>query len=191
MLNFPQNSYNCPWILENPKISPRNPKIVPENPSYFLENIFKFPRNHALIRICFLSDEKIDRKTAFGRIAFAIAYGDQTELNEKITKLNEKVIHPLTVLDTPGKASVRVIILSDPNELEICFVDAEGFDQLSQVDPESDAQLNKEIQRDPFQDKWKYNTHRQKMWGCMGTISKDSFSFRSIFMVFTELRNWL
>lgn len=63
------------------------------------------------------------------------------------------MIHPLTVLDTPGKASVRVIILSDPNDLEICFVDTEGFDQLSQVDPDSDGQLNKEIQRDPFQSK--------------------------------------
>ncbi|XP_031625445.1 glyoxalase domain-containing protein 4 isoform X2 [Contarinia nasturtii] len=96
-------------------------------------------------------DEKIDRKTAFGRIAFAIAFEEQTKLSEEVTKRNAKVIHPLTSLDTPGKATVRVIILSDPNELEICFVDDEGFAQLSQVDPGSDADLDKNVQRDPFQ----------------------------------------
>lgn len=99
-------------------------------------------------------DGPIDRKTAFGRIAFAILYDDQTKLSEEVTKQNAKVIHPLTSLDTPGKATVRVIILSDPNDLEICFVDEEGFSQLSQVDPDSNADLDKNIKRDPFQKKW-------------------------------------
>ncbi|XP_055303423.1 glyoxalase domain-containing protein 4 [Sitodiplosis mosellana] len=98
-------------------------------------------------------DGPIDRKTAFGRIAFAIAFDDQTKLSDEVNKRNAKVIHPLTSLDTPGKATVRVIILSDPNELEICFVDDEGFSQLSQFDPASDADLNKNIARDPFQKK--------------------------------------
>lgn len=96
-------------------------------------------------------DGLIDRKTAFGRIAFAIAFDDQTKLSDEVTKRNAKVIHPLTSLDTPGKATVRVIILSDPNELEICFVDEEGFSQLSQIDLASDADLNKNITKDPFQ----------------------------------------
>lgn len=96
-------------------------------------------------------DGVIDRKTAFGRIAFAIAFDDQTKLSDEVTKRNAKVIHPLTSLDTPGKATVRVIILSDPNELEICFVDEEGFSQLSQIDLASDADLNKNIKKDPFQ----------------------------------------
>lgn len=98
-------------------------------------------------------DGPIDRKTAFGRIAFAIKYDDQTKLSEEVNKQNAKVIHPLTSLDTPGKATVRVIILSDPNDLEICFVDEEGFSQLSQVDPDSNADLDKNIKRDPFQKK--------------------------------------
>lgn len=101
----------------------------------------------------FNSDVPVDRKTAFGRIAFAIPFDEQTKLNDAIIKLNKTVIHPLTSLDTPGKATVRVIILSDPNQLEICFVDEEGFSQLSQIDPSSDAALNKEISRDPFQPK--------------------------------------
>lgn len=98
-------------------------------------------------------DGLIDRKTAFGRIAFAIPFDDQTKLNEEVTKRNETIIHPLTSLDTPGKATVRVIILSDPNQLEICFVDEEGFSQLSQIDPRSDGILNTSIERDPFQKK--------------------------------------
>lgn len=102
--------------------------------------------------ICF-PDVSIDRKSAFGRIAFAIPFDEQTKLNDDVKKLNAPVIHPLTSLDTPGKATVRVIILSDPNQLEICFVDEEGFSQLSQVDPASDAELNKNIERDPFQAK--------------------------------------
>lgn len=98
-------------------------------------------------------DGLIDRKSAFGRIAFAIPFDEQTKLNDDVTKLKVPVIHPLTSLDTPGKATVRVIILSDPNQLEICFVDEEGFSQLSQIDAASDAALNKEIERDPFQKK--------------------------------------
>lgn len=108
---------------------------------------------YILMEFFFNLDVPVDRKTAFGRIAFAIPFDEQTKLNDAIIKLNETVIHPLTSLDTPGKATVRVIILSDPNQLEICFVDEEGFSQLSQIDPSSDAALNKEISRDPFQPK--------------------------------------
>lgn len=63
----------------------------------------------------------------------------------------QTILTPLITLATPGKATVRVIILSDPNDLEICFVDEEGFTQLSQIDPQSDADLDKFIKKDPFQ----------------------------------------
>lgn len=51
-------------------------------------------------------------------------------------------------LETPGKATVRVIILADPDGHEICFVDDEAFKQLSQVDPEGDELLTKYIKSD-------------------------------------------
>lgn len=51
-------------------------------------------------------------------------------------------------MDTPGKATVRVIILADPDGHEICFVDDEGFRQLSQVDPEGEKLLDKYIAKD-------------------------------------------
>lgn len=48
---------------------------------------------------------------------------------------------------------MRVIILADPDGHEICFVDDEGFTQLSAFDADGDRQLNKYIEKDPFQDK--------------------------------------
>lgn len=96
-------------------------------------------------------DEPIDRKTAFGRIAFAVPYDTQPEINQLITEHKQVILTPLISLATPGKANVRVIILADPNGLEICFVDDEGFSQLSQIDPNSDADLTKYIKKDPFQ----------------------------------------
>jgi len=96
-------------------------------------------------------DESIDRKTAFGRIAFAVPHDTQPEINQLILNNKQPILTPLISLATPGKANVRVIILADPNGLEICFVDEEGFSQLSEVDPEGEAELDKYIRLDPYQ----------------------------------------
>lgn len=97
-------------------------------------------------------DEPIDRAEAFGRIAFAVPYDTQPSIDALIRKNNQKVLIDLVSLDTPGKATVRVIILQDPTGHEICFVDDEGFSQLSAFDPKSDADLEKFIKKDPFQE---------------------------------------
>lgn len=97
-------------------------------------------------------DDAIDRAAAYGRIAFAVPYDLQPSIDELIKKNNQTILTPLVSLDTPGKADVRVIILADPNGHEICFVDDEGFTQLSQFDPQSEADLDKYIKKDPFQD---------------------------------------
>lgn len=93
----------------------------------------------------------IDRKTAYGRIAFAVPYEIQPVIEKIVKENNQPILKDLVTLPTPGKADVRVIILSDPNQLEICFVDEEGFSQLSQFDPKGDADLEKYIKKDPFQ----------------------------------------
>lgn len=85
---------------------------------------------------------------AYGRIAFSCPFEEQLVIEKKIQEANEKILTPLISLDTPGKATVRVIILADPDGHEICFVDDESFRQLSQVDPNSDAELNKFIKSD-------------------------------------------
>lgn len=96
-------------------------------------------------------DHPIDRAQAFGRIAFGVPYDLQPTIDSLIQKNERTILTPLVTLDTPGKASVRVIILADPDGHEICFVDNEGFNQLSEFDPASDADLDKYIQKDPFQ----------------------------------------
>lgn len=54
-------------------------------------------------------------------------------------------------MDTPGKATVRVLVLADPDGHEICFVDDEAFTQLSEPDPNSGNYFDKCIEEDPFQ----------------------------------------
>ncbi|KAJ0180644.1 hypothetical protein K1T71_004048 [Dendrolimus kikuchii] len=92
--------------------------------------------------------EPVNHAKAYGRIAFSCPFDEQPIIDEKIRNANGTVLTPLISLDTPGKATVRVIILADPDGHEICFVDDESFRQLSQVDPASDADLDKFIKAD-------------------------------------------
>lgn len=93
----------------------------------------------------------INRAKAYGRIAFAVPYAMQDTIDELIKASDNVILTPLITLDTPGKATVRVIILADPDGHEICFVDEEGFTKLSAVDESSDMALNKYLGKDPFQ----------------------------------------
>ncbi|XP_053678096.1 glyoxalase domain-containing protein 4 [Anopheles nili] len=95
----------------------------------------------------------LDRAKAYGRIAFAVPHAEQPRIDELVRAAGGTVLTPLISLDTPGKATVRVIILADPDGHEICFVDEEGFSELSALDPESNAALDKYIAKDPFQEK--------------------------------------
>ncbi|XP_049539701.1 glyoxalase domain-containing protein 4 [Anopheles darlingi] len=95
-------------------------------------------------------EEPLVRAKAYGRIAFAVPYDVQPQIDQLVRDVDGAVLKPLITLDTPGKASVRVIILADPDGHEICFVDDEGFGALSVVDPSSDNALERYIQKDPF-----------------------------------------
>uniref|UniRef100_A0A182MGT4 VOC domain-containing protein n=1 Tax=Anopheles culicifacies TaxID=139723 RepID=A0A182MGT4_9DIPT len=97
--------------------------------------------------------QALNRAKAYGRIAFAVPYDVQPRIDELIRKADGTILTPLISLDTPGKATVRVIILADPDGHEICFVDEEGFSALSALDPDSNAALDKYIAKDPFQDR--------------------------------------
>lgn len=98
-------------------------------------------------------EEPINRAQAYGRVVFAVPYAIQPSIDELIKKNEKTILTPLCELDTPGKATVRVIILADPDGHEICFVDDEGFSQLSEFDSASDGELNEFIAKDPFQSK--------------------------------------
>ncbi|KAK6638021.1 hypothetical protein RUM44_008445 [Polyplax serrata] len=90
----------------------------------------------------------VDHAKAYGRIAFAVPKSCLPEIQRKIEAENQTVLTPLISLDTPDKATVTVVILADPDKHEICFVDEEGFRELSQVDPKGEASLDKFIRVD-------------------------------------------
>lgn len=93
-------------------------------------------------------DNPLNRAKAYGRIAFACPFSQQPEISRKVEENNQTILTPLISLDTPGKATVRVIILADPDGHEICFVDEEGFTQLSEFDPEGEKLLDRYINKD-------------------------------------------
>ena len=80
--------------------------------------------------------------TAFGRIAFSIAATELEGLQNSAVENGGRVLVPFVRVPTPGKATVSVVILADPDSHEICFVGDEDFRELSQVDPKADELLN-------------------------------------------------
>lgn len=84
----------------------------------------------------------VDHGTAFGRLAFACPKEELPHIEAQMKKESQKILTPLVSLDTPGKATVQVVILADPDGHEICFVGDEAFKELSQTDPNADKLLN-------------------------------------------------
>ncbi|MCP9259080.1 Glyoxalase domain-containing protein 4 [Dirofilaria immitis] len=85
-----------------------------------------------------LINTKIDRRTGFGRIAFSVPTEEKQDKN----------FDSFSKIDTPGKTTVEVIILADPNDHEICFVGDEAFRELSRIDLDADKKLLKAINDD-------------------------------------------
>ncbi|XP_042905246.1 glyoxalase domain-containing protein 4 [Parasteatoda tepidariorum] len=98
-------------------------------------------------------NEPVSHEQAFGRIAFACPTNELSKIQETIQKAGHKIITPLVSLDTPGKATVSVVILADPDGHEICFVGDEAFRELSKVDPQGENLLNEALEADKS-DEW-------------------------------------
>lgn len=60
------------------------------------------------------SKEPIDHAEAFGRIAFACPSSELKGIEAKMKEANTTILTPYISLDTPGKATVQVVILADP-----------------------------------------------------------------------------
>ncbi len=58
--------------------------------------------------------EPVDHATAFGRTAFALPTSELAGVQKSVQEKGEKILTPLVSLDTPGKATVSVVILADP-----------------------------------------------------------------------------
>lgn len=93
-------------------------------------------------------DEKIDHAKASGRIAFAVPSEQLQGIESSVKDQGMSILTPLVSLDTPGKATVQVVILGDPDGYEICFVGAKAFGELSAVDPKADQLLDEAMEKD-------------------------------------------
>ncbi|XP_067928388.1 glyoxalase domain-containing protein 4-like [Watersipora subatra] len=102
--------------------------------------------------------DNVDHAKAFGRIAFACPREQLPELQACMKKQEQTILTELVSLDTPGKSTVDVVILADPDGHEICFVGDEAFRELSQVDETADDLLSKAIAADKS-DEW-YMKHK-------------------------------
>lgn len=112
--------------------------------------LLKYPKSDVLLRLTQI-DDPINRAEAYGRIAFSVPKEQQGHINNVISTAKAKILTPLISLDTPGKETVQVIILADPDGHEICFVDEEGFSKLSEMEDNATESLYKYIKKDPFQ----------------------------------------
>lgn len=97
----------------------------------------------------------LHRYAGFGRIAFSVPSNQLESIQKRMEAEHQTVQTPLVKLDTPGKATVEVVILADPNGHEICFVGDEAFRELSHVDAEADGRLKEEIEKDNSDDWFK------------------------------------
>jgi len=90
----------------------------------------------------------VDHAKAFGRIAFSCPSSELPTIESTMKAKAQAILKPLISLDTPGKATVQVVILGDPDGHEICFVGDEAFRELSKVDPSGNELLNKAMEED-------------------------------------------
>lgn len=61
-----------------------------------------------------IEGEPINHATGYGRIAFSVPTSDLENYQEKAKDNQYKILTPFVTLDTPGKASVSVVIFADP-----------------------------------------------------------------------------
>ena len=106
-----------------------------------------FGPGQALLRF-FQASGGVDHAKAYGRVAFALPGAGLRPLEAAVRERGFTVLTPYVSLDTPGKATVEVVILADADGFEICFVGAEGFGELSQVDPEAEKLLQEAMDGD-------------------------------------------
>ncbi|XP_066552466.1 glyoxalase domain-containing protein 4 [Amia ocellicauda] len=103
----------------------------------------------------------VDHGTAFGRIAFSCPREQLPGIEAQMKKESQKILTPLVSLDTPGKATVEVVILVDPDGHEICFVGDEAFRELSRMDPGANTLLDAAMTADKS-DEWFAKRNKQK-----------------------------
>lgn len=90
----------------------------------------------------------LDHGEAYGRVAFSCPAAKLQPIEAAIKAAGNTVVTPYVELPTPGKATVAVVILADPDGYEICFVGDEAFRELSATDPQGAKLLDDAIATD-------------------------------------------
>ncbi|KAI3658887.1 hypothetical protein MP638_003130 [Amoeboaphelidium occidentale] len=83
----------------------------------------------------FVTEDPIDHSVANGRLAIAVPTKDIDTIEQKVKQNGDKIHTERVKLDTPGKATVEVVILQDRSDYEICIVGAEAFYELAKPFP--------------------------------------------------------
>jgi len=78
---------------------------------------FSFSGNQASLEFQEIEGE-IDHAEAYGRIAFAIPTNELAPLQALMEDKKQTILKKSVSLDTPGKATVSVVILADPVSIE-------------------------------------------------------------------------
>lgn len=115
------------------------------------EVLFASDSSQAFVR--FVLRPTVNHAKAYGRVAFAVPDADLVTSEKAAREGGYAILTPLVTLKTEGKADVSVVIFSDPDGYEICFVGDAGFRDLSKFDPEGDGLLDKAMLEDKS-DEW-------------------------------------
>ena len=67
-----------------------------------------------IVLIFFISEGSVDHAKAGGRIAFACPSDQLKGIEAAVKEAGNTILTPFISLDTPGKATVQVVILADP-----------------------------------------------------------------------------
>lgn len=95
------------------------------------------------------SEKPIDHATAMGRLAFGYPEEKQQAVEDKVRASKQgTIINSLIKLDTPGKATVQVVILGDLDGHELAFVGEQNYRKLSVFDPQGEGLLNEAMSAD-------------------------------------------
>ncbi|KAF0852409.1 mitochondrial glyoxalase domain-containing protein 4 (lactoylglutathione lyase) [Andalucia godoyi] len=112
------------------------------------ETLVLVTTSEPIFRIAFDKKQEVRHAESYGRIAFAVQDVKQGKYEERAVQHGGSVLTPFVQLDTPGKASVHVAILGDPDGYEICVVGDAGFRELSCIDPQGQTLLEDAMKSD-------------------------------------------
>merc|ERR1711937_576323 len=108
--------------------------FLEKNPLDKSEDSVKFDWGNVILG--FKKTDNFSRGDRSGRTAFSMPSENMREVRDRAEKLG--YIHTdLVELDTPGKATVVVVILQDHDGHEVCIVGDEAFRELSVKDPDA------------------------------------------------------